>query len=300
MTALALDLQQLLQRLGLDVLLLAKVLVILIVAVVLERLVYFALRQLLLRNLAQRDHEDVTRIRFVRNAARFAIGAAALVAVIHSIPSIKSLAVTLFAGAGILVAIVGFAAQKAFADIISGVFIVTFKPFRVGDSIQVGDKHSGTVEDITLRHTVISTIENRHIIIPNAAIGDATIINSTIRDEATCEFVEIPVSYAADLDHAMRVMGEVCKAHPSRKPSPPGSEQGARHDQVIVRLVRIGDSALTLRAYVWAADPVSATLMRFDLYKNILERFRTEHIEVPYPHRTIIHKNATADAALGA
>ncbi|MBK6829965.1 MAG: mechanosensitive ion channel [Flavobacteriales bacterium] len=89
-------------------------------------------------------------------------------AIIYSIPSFKHIAVTVFAGAGILVAIVGLAAQDAFSNIISGVFIVAFKP-SAGDQVSVAG-HSGVVEDITLRHTVIRTLENRRAIIPNGKI----------------------------------------------------------------------------------------------------------------------------------
>ena len=60
-----------------------------------------------------------------------------------------------------MVAIIGFASQKAFSNIISGIFILIFKPFRVKDTIEFLDSTKGVVEEITLRHTIIRNYENR-------------------------------------------------------------------------------------------------------------------------------------------
>lgn len=289
------------EKLAPHLLVFAKVLAIAILALVVERLIYVLLRTSYERRKAQ-GRDDVTRYRFLRNGVRFMVSLVALAAVVYTIPSVKSLAVTLFAGAGILGLLIGLSAQKAFSNIISGVFIVSFKPFRVGDMVHIGDPSnantlSGTVEDITLRHTVILTFENRRIIIPNAVISDATITNSTIRDEATCEFVEVPVGYSVDLDRAMRALREVCLVHPDRIDRRTAEELAHGTDELPVRLVRMGDSNLVLRAYVWARDPVTARMMHYDLNKAIVERFRREDIEIPYPHRVVVHRNETATPA---
>ena len=103
---------------------------------------------------------DPTRYKFFKNATSLIIWFTAFGLIILLIPKLKALAIALFAGAGILVAILGFAAQEAFSNIINGIFIVIFKPFRVGDLIEVGEKKFGMVEDITLRHTIIKNFEN--------------------------------------------------------------------------------------------------------------------------------------------
>ena len=86
----------------------------------------------------------------------------------NSIPSLKNLGTALFAGAGVMAAVKGFASQAAFSNIISGVFVILFKPFRVGDIVQLTNGLKGKVTDITFRHTVIKDYENRRIIIPNS------------------------------------------------------------------------------------------------------------------------------------
>jgi small-conductance mechanosensitive channel len=289
--------------LGPTLLVLLKIVLIVLSAFVVERVLVSLLRSAYTRARAQ-GHDEVTRYRFFRNATRSMVAIIALGMIAYTIPSIRSFAVTLFAGAGILAALIGFSAQKAFSNIISGIFIVAFKPFRVGDNILIGSSatgpgipdRSGIVEDITLRHTVILTFENRRIIIPNSIISDEFIVNSTIRDPATCEYIEVPVAYDTDLPKAIRVLQEICAAHPSHIDRRTASELEMEEEPIPVRLVRLGDSSLILRAYAWAKDPVTARMMHYDINRSIIERFRSEGIEVPYPTRKIVHSNAPVTA----
>ena len=280
-------LDRLLDKLGFNLLLLAKVALIVALAFILERIIRILLKRGYLRS--DQGNEDRTRYRFLRNATRFIVGLVAAGAIIYTIPSFRHVAVTLFAGAGILVAIIGLAAQGAFSNIISGVFIVSFKPFRVGDSLQVAG-HMGVVEDITLRHTVIVTGENRRVIIPNSKISDETIVNSTVVDQAICQYVEVSVGYGTDARRAMQVLQEVCLAHKDRLDKRTPEEKAKNEPIVAVRLIALGESGLLLRAYVWAKDALTARMIHFDLNLAIKERFDREGVEIPYPHRTVVHK----------
>lgn len=278
--------------LGSNMLLLIKVGLIIVAVFVLERIIRKLLKRAFLRS--DKRNEDRTRYRFFRNATRFLVGMIGAAVIIYTIPSFKHLAVTLFAGAGILVAILGLATQRAFSNIISGVFIVAFKPFRVGDMIQVGQLDPGTVEDITLRHTVIVTFENRRVIIPNAVISDETIVNSSIGDETTCEFVQVGISYESDLDKAMALMQAECEAHPDCQDRRTKEEVMRGVQKVPVALVAINDSSLLLRAYVWARDPITARQMHYALLRSIKIRFDREGVEIPYPQRTVHIKGPVA------
>jgi small-conductance mechanosensitive channel len=269
----------LLNKLGFNLLLLAKVLLILVAAFLVERILFLLLRRAYRRS--DKGREDATRYKFLRNGLRFIVGLSAFGAIIYMIPSFKHVAVTLFAGAGILVAILGFAAQGAFSN------IVTFKPFRVGDLIKIGDLHIGTVEDITLRHTVLVTFENRRVIIPNSVISDETIVNSSLVDETTCEFVEVGISYESDLDKAMEIVQQEAEAHPSCIDRRTADELERGEPKVSVRLVSIADSSLVLRAYAWASDPITARMMHYELNRSIKLHFDRAGIVLPYPQRTI-------------
>lgn len=281
----------LLRTLGMDLLVLLKIVGILAAAWLVERIMYLVLRRGYARRKAK-GRDEFTQYRFLRNAVRTVVVVAAFFAVVYTIPSLRSFAFTLFAGAGLLVAILGFAAQKAFSDIISGIFIVSFKPFRVGDVIQAGEQGLfGTVEDINLRHTTILTFENRRVVIPNSILSEERIVNSSIREEATCQFVEIPVAVDADITKAKRLMQEEAMAHPAQFDKRSPEEVTAKEPEVPVRVVEVKDGTVLLRAYVWAADPVTARLMRYDLNERFLARFSKEHVPVAVPVRHYVQRN---------
>ncbi len=288
MNAKNLDLQSVFDKLGFNVTLLLKVILILVGAFILERILFSLIPKAY--QSGDQGREDATRYRFLKNALRFIVTMVVIGLVIFVIPSLKHFAVTLLAGAGILVAILGLATQRAFSNIISGIFIVSFKPFRVGDMVEITAEHRGVVEDITLRHTVIRTWENRRVIIPNAVIGEATIVNSTIEDEATCQWVEIGISYESDLDLAMSIMQTEAEQHPNCIDRRTSEELESGVPKVSVRMVRITDSSLVLRAYVWAIDPVQARVMHFELNRTIKLHFDREGIILPYPQRTVTFK----------
>ena len=279
------------QTIGMDLLLLLKIVGILVAGWLVERLIYYALRRGYAKAKAK-GREEMTHYRFFRNAVRTLVLILVVVAITYTVPSLKSLALTLFAGAGILAVVIGFAAQKALSDIISGIFIVAFRPFRVGDMIQAGEAGVfGTVEDINLRHTTILTFENRRVVIPNSIIGEERIVNSSIKEEATCQYVEIPVAVDADIAKARKIMQQECKAHPAQFDKRTTEEKAAGEPEVPVRLVDIRDGMVTLRAYVWAPDPVNARLMRYDLYERILQHFVKEQIPVAVPMRHFVQQN---------
>ena len=158
---------------------------------------------------------DPTNYSFIQHAVSMMIFLAAVFFVFWNIPQLHDIGRTLFAGAGILAAIIGFASQEAFSNIISGMFIVVYKPFRVGDNIKLlSNGQAGTVEDITLRHTVIKGAENRRIVVPNSVISREQIINSSLADERIQLFLELSIKYASDHIKAMEIIKEEAVKHP--------------------------------------------------------------------------------------
>jgi small conductance mechanosensitive channel len=210
---------------------------------------------------------------------------------IYVIPSLRTLSVSLFAGAGVIAVIAGFASQQAFSNVVSGLFIALFTPFRVGDIIKTSDTVMGIVEDINLRHTTLKTFENRRIIIPNNVINSEVITNYNIDDEKICRFVEIGVSYDSDLDLAMQIMREEAAKHPNCIDIRSEDEKQNGIEKVKVKTLKFADSAIILRAWVWANDPMKAFFMECDLNKTIKDRFDKEGVEIPFPYRTLVMKS---------
>jgi len=235
-------------------------------------------------------HFDVSQFTFLQHFISGLIYILGLSIAVYTIPELRALSVSIFAGAGILAIVIGFASQQAFSNIISGIFIAIFEPFRVGDRIKVGAEIAGVVEDITMRHTVIRTFENKRIVIPNAKISEATIENANLGDEKICKFIEFGISYDSDIDNAIQIMQEEALNHPYFMDNRTYQEREDGELAVPVRVIGFGDSSVNLRAWVWARTPREAFLMGCDLNKSIKERFDTEGVEIPFPYRTLVYK----------
>jgi len=233
---------------------------------------------------------DPTNYKFFGHAVTGMIYTVGIGTAIYMMPNLRALASSLLAGAGILAVAVGFASQHALSNVISGLFIVIFKPFRINDRLKIRDM-GGIVEDITLRHTVIRNFENTRIIIPNSIISDEVIINSDFSDGKICKWVNIGISYGSDIALAKSIVKEEIMGHPLLIDTRSPEQIEAGEEQVPVKVINLGDSSVDLRGWAWANNSADAFRMSCDLLESIKLRFDKEGIEIPFPYRTLVHKN---------
>ncbi len=257
-------------------------------------MVSYVLRKSLRSIKRYNDKKDIdnTKLIFIRNSLNFLIYTIAFVIISLTIPQLRDVGTSLLAGAGILAAIIGFASQAAFSNIISGVFIVLFKPFRVDDIIEFKDGLKGTVTEITFRHTVIKDFENKRIIIPNTIISNDTIINSSIDDEMILKHIHFGIAYNADVDLAIKIIREEIEKHPlcMEKPMKMNESSAANENKVAVFMTSWESSAIQLRANVWTRNSAEAFELRSNVLYSIKKRFDKEGIEIPYPYQNVVIK----------
>ncbi len=238
---------------------------------------------------------DATKYNFLKNAISFIVLIVALVVIFFVIPPLRAVGVTLFAGAGILTAIIAFTSQHAFANIVSGIFIVIFQPMRVGDLIRIGTDYFGTVEDITLRHTVIRNFENRRIIVPNSVISNETIVNSSIEDAKICNFVDFGISYGSDIDRAREIIQKLAIEHHLSLDERSEEDIAEGKPRVNVRVISLGEYSVNLRAWVWTLDNGDGFHLKCDLYEQVKKEFDRQGIEIPFPYRSVVMKETAAN-----
>lgn len=267
----------------------AIVIITLVFAIIFSKILRFIMSRFFIRS-AMKLNVDHTKYNFLKNAVSFLVFLAALIVIFVMIPELKALGLTLTAGAGVITAVMIFASQQAFSNIISGIFIVIFQPFRVDDHIKIGDLFVGSVEDITLRHTVIRNYENRRIIIPNSVISSETIINSNIVEDKICNYFELGISYDSDIDKAIEIIRDEAIKHPSFIDNRSEEERKNNSPDVVIRVINLADWSVNLRAYIWSENSQSGFIMKCDLRKSIKERFDKEGVEIPFPHRTVVFK----------
>ena len=271
-------------------LIIGTLLVAIVLSIVLNRLM-----KIFIEKYSERLKVNPTNFSFLKNSTSFIVFSLAILFIFIKIPYLRSLGAALFAGAGVMVVIVGFASQKAFSNIISGVFILIFKPFRVDDMIEFLNGTRGIVEEITLRHTVIRNFENRRIIIPNGNISEDTIINSTITDPKIRRHITYGISYDSNIDKAVSIIQEESMKHPNFIDNRTAKEKKDNVPPVLVRLVDLADFSVQLKAYVWSNSNGESWALQCDVMKSVFERFNKEGIEVPFPYRTIVYKKDIED-----
>lgn len=271
-----------------------KVLIILIITFIIAKVVVRVYNRFIDRSTAQGD-ENLTTYKFLQHSISVVIYLVGISFAISLIPFLRPVAQSIVAGAGILAIAIGFAAQQALGNIISGVFIVISKPYQINDRISMADGNRGVVEDISLRHTVIRNFENQRIIIPNSNISNQVLINSNYTDRKICRLVDIGISYSSDIDLAKKIMAEEIENHPLNidNRTPENIEEGL--PRVMVRMFDLTDSAIMLRAWAWSADPPSAFTLYCEVIESIKKRFDAEGINIPFPQRTISYLDAPID-----
>jgi small-conductance mechanosensitive channel len=250
------------------------------------RLILWLIRKTFIRSQRRQGGRKMeeTNAKFLMRIATTAVYIIGVASILSLIPALKQIGTSILASAGILAMAIGLASQEALSNFVGGIFIVIGKPFKIGDFIEIDSVVTGTVTEITLRHTVIRNAENRMIIVPNSTINSSTIINSNIGETATCAFVEVGVAYTENLDRCIQVMREVIEEHPLLIDHRSDKEKEAGVDKVKIRVNALGDSAITLRAFAWGKTAGDAASIKFDSYKAIKDRFDKENIEIPYPY----------------
>ena len=215
----------------------------------------------------------------------------AIFAVVREIPALSTIATSFLAGSGVIAVVVGFASQEALTNIVSGAFIIFFKPFVINDRISLPDKNIvGFVEDISLRHTVIRTIENSRVIIPNSTINSSILENSNYKDNRRMNFFGVGVSYTADLNIALAIVEDEILKHPYFLDTRTALDIAKGIKPVTARVTALGDSSIQIRAGVWSEDFSKGYIMLCDLNKSVKEHFDREGIEIPYPYYNVVMK----------
>lgn len=199
----------------------------------------------------------------------------------------------IWGSAGILAVVFGLAAQESIGNIVNGLLITTFKPFKIGDLVKVNSgEYEGYVVDMSLRDTVIKTYENTRIIIPNSMMNKAVLENVSNNENSKGNFLTLEIGYESDLDTAQRIIKEEVMHHENFLDARSAAEIEQGVEPVITRLIGFNESGLNLRTTVYSTNNAEGFAMLSDLRISIKKRFDAEGIQFPYPHRTIVLKQS--------
>lgn len=190
----------------------------------------------------------------------------------------------LLAGLGIAGFIIGFALQDTLANFASGLMILFYRPYDMGDIVELGGV-VGKVDQMSLVNTTINTFDNQRIIVPNSTIWGNTIKNVTAETIRRVDMI-FGISYSDDIPKTEEVLRDIVKSH----------ELVLAEPEPIVRLHELGDSSVNFIVRPW-----TQTTNYWDVYWDITRavklRFDEAGISIPFPQRDV-HLYST-DAAAG-
>ena len=210
---------------------------------------------------------DQTLANFIGSVVRYVILAMVFIAAIGQV-GVQTASLVAILGAASLA--IGLALQGTMSNVAAGVMLMLFRPFKVGDYINVADQE-GVVSDISLFVTEITTTDHRQVMIGNGNVFGATIQNFTSFGKRRVD-QDFGIDYEDDIDRAIEIITSTAAAHPSVHSDP----------APWAKVVGLGESSVDIQSRVWCSADDYWDVM-FDLNKSVKEAFDKGGISIPYP-----------------
>jgi len=173
-----------------------------------------ALRAAMDTVMVRKGHLDRTTMSFLQQVGTAAIWVIMLILYAHLIPVLRAMGTALLAGASIASVVIGLAAQSTLGNLIAGVSITLYRPFRLGDTLQVSSPTGtevGTVELISLGYTTLRTADGRCVVLPNSVASSQVTINLGAASTAAPLPIAIGIGRDTDVEAARRVALETAR-----------------------------------------------------------------------------------------
>jgi small-conductance mechanosensitive channel len=183
----------------------------------------------------------------------------------------------------------GLGLQRIASNYVSGFIILLDRSLTIGDMITV-DKFYGAVSQINTRYTVIKALDGTETIVPNEMLVSSPVINHSYTDRKVRVVVKVSVAYASDVDRALEVLVEAAQTQ-SRVLADPAPA---------AFITGLGADGVDLEVGFWIPDPEEGTLaVRSAIARLLLQRFKDEGIEIPFPQRDVRISGLPAELGAG-
>lgn len=165
---------------------------------------------------------------------------------------------------------IGLAFQGSLSNFAGGVLLLILKPFKVGDFIE-SNGHMGSVKEIQVFHTYLTTPDNKMVIIPNGSLANSNIINYSFNSDRRVDLL-FGVSYSSDEDQVIKIIMDVIDKHELIKKDP----------EPMVKLSELADSSINFVVRVWVKKEDYWTV-HFDLMRDVKKQLDQHGISIPFP-----------------
>jgi small-conductance mechanosensitive channel len=245
---------------------LAYLAIFLMVALLLSR----ALRAAVHAAMTRKGHIDRTSVSFLQQICTALIWVIMLILYAHLIPALRSMGTALLAGASVASVVIGLAAQSTLGNLVAGIAITIYRPFRLGDTLQVATPTGtdiGTVELISLGYTTLRAAAGHLIVLPNSSAASQVMINLNATYAPWPITITIRLSRKADLENARKLAQRVAADSAGEK-----SVTGCF-------LTKLDAASITLELRLVATDAGGRDALRSKLMVDLAQRFSEQKID---------------------
>lgn len=215
---------------------------------------------------AEHSKLDQTVNKFLSSVIKIVVTAIVIIVVLSILGIPMTSIITVLGTMGVAV---GLALKDSLSNVAGGVILLINRTLKVGDYVDIG-AYSGTVDEVSILFTKITTVDNKDIFIPNGTVATSAITNYSIEGNRRVDLV-FGISYNNDHKKAVSAINSVIEKHPLIVKEP----------ESFVRLGELGASSLNITVRVWTKNADYWTVY-FDLIEQVKEKFDAENIVIPY------------------
>jgi Small-conductance mechanosensitive channel len=214
---------------------------------------------------------DPTICNFTKNITYYVLVALVVITVLGQIGVQTASFVAVVGAAGLAV---GLALQGSLANFAAGVLLVLFRPLKIGDYVEAGGT-SGTVKEISIFCTIMTTPDNKTVIVPNSGIMGGNIINYSTQEKRRVDFI-VGVAYSANLDTVRKELQAIASE----------DERILQDHDVTIGVAALADSSVNFAFRVWV-NSANYWGVFFETNEKIKKRFDAQGIQIPFPQMDV-------------
>lgn len=219
----------------------------------------------------EKANVDPVLVGFLSNIVFYLLMIAVIISAVSQLGIKTTSFVAVLGAAGLAV---GLAMQGSLSNFASGVLIILFRPFKVGDFVEAGGV-TGVIDEIGILVTEMHTPDNRGIIVPNSQIMSAEIVNYNARETRRCDMV-FGIGYGDDIDKAKAILADLFA----------NDERCLKDPAPTIAVTELGDSSVNLIARPWvkASDYWA---VYWDMHEAVKKAFDAQGVSIPFPQRDV-------------
>lgn len=230
----------------------------------------------MLGKLLKRSNYDDMLVDFLKAIIRAVLMLFVIIAALDQLGVDTTSLAAILAAAGLAI---GLSLQGSLQNFAAGVMLLVFKPFKAGDFVEAGGA-AGVIKSISIFTTIMTTGDNKEVIIPNGAIYGGNITNYSAKDTRRVDMV-VGIGYDSDLKRAKEVLQEIADA----------DDRILKEPAVTIAVAELADSSVNFVVRPWAAT-ADFWAVKFAFTEAVKLRFDEEGIAIPFPQMDVhVHKD---------